>query len=196
MTIKILVVDDEALIRESMQANLNHAGYETHTASNGRDALLELDCDNYDLLITDLIMDNISGLELIKTVKETTPTLPVIIMTGYGELKSAIEALQLGTADYILKPYNNDQLMLTISNCLEQQELQKKIKVHENFLPICCVCKSIRDDAGKEPGTGDWFSIEEYLQQTAGVKLSHTFCDKCMLKQKEEIMELKRKLKG
>ena len=196
MTTKILIIDDEVLIRESLQADLNHVGYETGTADNGEAALAELDQDNYDLIITDLMMDGISGIELIGMVKEKDPTLPVIIITGYGELGSAIEALRLGTVDYLLKPYNTDELMLRINNCLEKRELQKKINAYENILPVCCECKSIRDDRGKEPGSGDWFSMEDYLQQTIGVKLSHTFCDKCMQKQREEMTELKRKLKG
>ncbi len=196
MTTRILIVDDEVLIRESLQADLNHIGYQTSTADNGEAALAELDRNNYDLIVTDLMMDGIGGIELIGLVKEKDPILPVIIITGYGELESAIQALRLGAADYLLKPYNPDELMLRINNCLEKRELQKKIKAYENILPVCCECKSIRDDAGKEPGSGDWLSFEEYLQQTTGVELSHTFCDKCMQKERQRIKELKRKLKG
>ena len=196
MTTKILIVDDEALIRESLQADRNHAGYQTGIAENGEAALVELDRDNYDLIITDLMMDGIGGIELIRMVKERDPTLPVIIITGYGELESAIQALRLGAADYLLKPYNIDELILRINNCLEKRELQKKIKFYENILPVCCVCKSIRDDTGKKLGSGDWLSMEVYLQKKTGVKASHTFCDVCMQKEREKMKELKRKFKG
>ncbi len=196
MTNKILIVDDEVLIRESLQASLVHAGHETKTVDNGERALDELDRDDYDLIITDLMMDGIGGIELIEKVREKDPTLPIIIITGYGKLESAVEALRLGAADYLLKPYNVDELTLRINNCLEKRELQKKIEAYENILPVCCECKSIRDDAGKEPGSGDWLSMETYLQQTTGVELSHTFCDKCMQQQREEMKELKRRLKG
>ncbi|MEA3543973.1 MAG: response regulator [Thermodesulfobacteriota bacterium] len=192
MTAKILVVDDEVLIRKSLQADLKQAGYEAETVDSGEAALAELDQNNYDLIVTDLMMDGISGLELIKKVKEKDPTLPVIIITGYGELKSAIEALRLGAADYLLKPYNVEELMLRINNCLKNRELQQKLKFYEKILPVCCVCKSVRDDTGKEPGSGEWLSFEDYLSKRSEVQLSHTFCDTCMQKQREEIEKMKK----
>jgi len=99
---RILVVDDEILILKSVTADLKRSGYDVDTVENGKDALVMADKRTYDLLITDLSMEGMSGLELLAAVKEKFPNMPVIIITGYGELDSAIKALRLGAADYLL----------------------------------------------------------------------------------------------
>ena len=125
---KILVVDDEILILESLQADLEQAGYIVGGSSNGEEALVKLAQDSYNLLITDLMMDNMDGIELIARVRELDSDIPIIIITGYVELESAIAALRLGAEDYLHKPYNHEELLLRIKKCLEKQELLKKVR--------------------------------------------------------------------
>lgn len=176
---KILVVDDEIIILKGVTADLTRSGYDVATVESGEDALAMLEKHNYDLLITDLMMEGIGGLRLLAETSEKSPTMPVIIITGYGELDSAIEALRLGAADYLLKPCSNEELILRVGKCIEKLELQEKIKLYENILPICSSCKKIRDDSGKKPGTGDWMSLGEYLHSKAGISLSDGLCPNC-----------------
>ena len=176
---KILVVDDEILILKSVTADLKRSGYDVDTVESGKDALVMADKHTYDLLITDLMMEGMSGLDLLATIKEKFPNMPVIIITGYGELDSAIEALRLGAADYLLKPCSNEELILRVGNCLEKVALLETIQLYENILPICSVCKKIRDDAGKKPGTGEWMPLRSYLHNKAGISLSDGICPGC-----------------
>ncbi len=176
---KILIVDDEIIILKCILVDLRRSDYSVDTAENGEQALAMLEKEKYDLVITDLMMEGIGGLELLAEIKKKSPDIPVIIMTGYGELDSAIEALRLGAADYLLKPCNNEELILRVGNCIDKVELQKKVKFYESILPICSVCKKIRDDAGKGIGNGDWKPLEEYLARNVGLDLSHGICPEC-----------------
>jgi len=185
MKSKILIVDDEILIRDSLGADLVHAGYEVETAESGEEAIQKLNHEEYDLIITDLLMENIGGIELLGKVKEKDFEIPVIIITGHAELETAIEALRLGAADYLLKPYNQEELLLRIRNCLEKRELHRKIKIYENILPVCMYCKSIRDDAGTEPGKGKWLRMEQYIHAKSRTDISHGCCPACYKKHME-----------
>ena len=176
---KILIVDDEIIILKCILVDLRRFDYSVDTAENGNQALAMLEKEKYDLVITDLMMEGMGGLELLAEIKKKTADMPVIIMTGYGELDSAIEALRLGASDYLLKPCNNEELILRVGNCIDKVELQKKVKFYESILPICSVCKKIRDDAGKGRGDGDWKPLEEYLAQNVGLDLSHGICPEC-----------------
>lgn len=176
---QILIVDDEILILKSLQADLEQEGYDVAVASNGEEALAQLARKSCDIMITDMMMDGMNGIELIQKIREQKNDIPVIIITAYGELETAIAALRLDAADYLLKPFHTEELLMRIRNCLEKQELMRKIKVYENILPICMFCKKIRDDAGKERGKGDWQAIEEYLAAHGDLRVSHGLCPEC-----------------
>ena len=176
---RILVVDDEPVILKSLQVNLRREGYDVDTAESGNVAMDKLANNDYDILLTDLMMEGMSGLELMAAAKEQTPRLEVIILTGYGDLRSAVEALRLGAADYLLKPCNNEELFLRISNCMEKREMRRKLAFYENILPLCSVCKKIRNDEGCEHGKGQWQTMEEYLKNKTGLEISHGMCPKC-----------------
>ena len=175
----ILLVDDEALILESLGRDLKIEGYGITTAENGERAIAIMKNKQFDLVITDLMMEGLDGIKVLKQAKKIDPVLPVIILTGYGDLTSAIDALRLGADDYLLKPCDIDELLFRISNCLEKQEIKRKIKLYEDILPVCSVCKKIRDDTGKEPGKGEWMTVEEYIERKAGVLFSHGYCKEC-----------------
>jgi len=183
---KILIVDDEEIIRVSLQQDLLDEGYHVDIAEDGKTAIGMLDT-KYDLIITDLMMEGIGGIEILKTARERYSQQAVFILTGYGELDSAINALRLGAADYLLKPYNYDELLLRIGSCLEKRELLRKIKLYENILPICCECGKIRDDEGHERGAGEWFSVEQYFHKKMNLKSSHGYCDECGQRQLDAI---------
>ncbi len=179
---KILLIDDEEIIRLSLQQDLQDEGYEVDTAEDGEPAL-EMFGNGYDLIITDLMMEGVDGMTVLKKAREANPQQAVFILTGYGELDSAINALRLGAADYLLKPYHYDELLLRVKNCLENQELRKRITLYEDILPICSSCKNIRDDENCEPGLGKWLTMEQYFYRKMDLKPSHGYCPECYKKE-------------
>lgn len=175
----ILLVDDEAIILRTINKELQADGYEVAMADTGKKGIALLNRYRFDLIVTDLMMEGVDGLQVLKQAKKIDSGLPVIILTGHGDIRSAIDALRLGADDYLLKPCDIEELLFRISGCLEKSAMRKKIKIYEKILPVCSVCKKIRDDADKEPGKGTWMSIEQYLVHKSGVQLSHGYCKDC-----------------
>lgn len=175
----ILIVDDEAIILRTINKELKADGYEVMMAADGEKGVALLNRKRFDLVVTDLMMEGVDGLQVLKQAKNIDPELPVIILTGHGDIRSAIDALRLGADDYLLKPCDIEELLFRISGCLEKYAMRKKIKIYEKILPICSVCKKIRDDANQEPGKGPWMPIERYLMHKSGAQLSHGYCKDC-----------------
>ncbi len=188
----ILLVDDEESILESLCNYLGKNNYDVKTASSGEAAVDQIRTTHFDLVVTDLVMDGISGMEVLKETKKTNSRVCVFILTGYGDMESAIEALRSGADDYFLKPFDPEELVLKIKRCLDIQETLNKIKIYENILPICMYCKNIRDDTGTEFGKGKWMNVEEYIYRNSGTDISHGCCPGCYKKQVEEIENFKR----
>lgn len=183
----ILVVDDEKIIRATLEFDLKNKGYIVTLAKNGADAILKLNENNYDLIITDLLMPGKDGIEVLKKAKACNANALVIILTGHGSIESAINALRIGATDYLLKPYNKTELFVRIDKCIEKFELLKKIKIYENFLPVCCKCKMVRNDTGKEHGKGKWMDMDRYLSEIAKIDITHGLCPICLKEMEMEI---------
>ena len=115
---RVLVVDDESSIRELLQKTLALAEYDVDTAPDGRAALERLRLGNYDLLIADLKMPGMDGLTLIREAKRLKTDLPVIIITGFSTESSAIEAVNLGVAGYLTKPFRVPQVLAAAARAL------------------------------------------------------------------------------
>ncbi len=183
---RILIVDDDQLILKTLGDYLEKRDYRVTRAASGEKALKILKSNYFDLMICDIVMGKVDGLSVLKKAKKTTPLMGVIILTGYGELASAIDALRLRADDYLLKPCEGEEINFRVTKCLEKIELDRKIKIYESILPICCVCNKIRDDEGHEPGTGKWLRLEDYLEKR-GVQASHTYCPDCMAETEKNI---------
>lgn len=125
---RVLVVDDEENLRRVTQLKLQQAGYEATTASDGAQALELLARHPQDLIITDLKMPGMSGMDLLRRVKEDYPEVIVIVVTAFGTIESAVEAMRLGAHDYIIKPVNADALKLVVSRALEHHRLREEVK--------------------------------------------------------------------
>lgn len=125
---RILVVDDEENLRRVTQLKLQQAGYEAMTASDGRQALEVLARNPHDLIITDLKMPGMSGMDLLRRVREDYPEIIVVVVTAFGTIESAVEAMKLGAHDYIIKPVNADALRLVVSRALEHHRLREEVK--------------------------------------------------------------------
>ena len=121
---RVLVVEDDQLSREAIVEFLqDELNLETQDAEDGNIALQLLEKEKFELVVTDIKMPGISGLELLKRIKESYPLVDVILMTGYSEISDSIEALRLGAADYLLKPVNIDELSLAIGKIQERYRL-------------------------------------------------------------------------
>jgi two-component system NtrC family response regulator len=122
----ILVVDDEANYLTVMQALLEEAHYEALTALSGPEALKAASQSDLDVVLTDMKMPKMSGIELLDELKRLYPDIPVIIMTAYGTVEKAVQAMKKGAFDYILKPFKNEEILVTIAKALEHRHLLLK----------------------------------------------------------------------
>jgi two-component system response regulator AtoC len=124
---KILVVDDEHLIRWSLEQNLKKQGYDVFAAGTGEEALKVVREESPDLMLLDIQLPGISGLEVLEKVKEGEEEIIVIMVTALGVLETAVKAMRMGAYDYINKPFNLDELAIVIRKALETSELKKEV---------------------------------------------------------------------
>jgi YesN/AraC family two-component response regulator len=175
----ILLVDDDPFILEGIGADLASQGFDLTEASSGDQALELLAETNFDLVITDLVMENVDGLQVLKKAKAINPDTMVIILTGYGNMSSAIEALRHEADDYLLKPCESAEMLHRIHQCQEKKALQQKLSLYQKLLPMCCVCKKIRDDRQTEPGKGRWVAVEQFIHDKANIDITSSYCPEC-----------------
>jgi DNA-binding NtrC family response regulator len=184
----ILIVDDDAILLRWLTKDLEQEEFLVTKASSGEEAIALLKENKFNLVVTDLVMPGLGGIHVLKEAKKKDPYIGVVILTGHGDLPSAIDALRLGADDYLLKPYDIDELILRIGQCLMKQEAFQKVNFFENILPVCMYCKSIRDDTGKEPGNGKWIVMEEYLNIINNTSVSHTCCPQCRHRAEKDML--------
>jgi two-component system response regulator AtoC len=126
-SIKILVVDDEALVRDIIKKGLSQmGGFSVEVAQNGPEAIEKIEKDVFDLVLTDLKMPGMDGLELLKNIKGTRPEVMVILMTAYGSIETAVEAMRIGANDYITKPIDLNELLIHISKAQKESILLRE----------------------------------------------------------------------
>lgn len=124
--IKILVVDDDKSIRETLAAILEQEGYVVDTAENAREAIEKTNNGFYNLALVDIRLPDMDGTRLIASMKDTTPKMVKIIVTGYPSLQNAVEAVNNDADAYVFKPVNVEELLKTIKEHLEKQRNSKK----------------------------------------------------------------------
>ena len=125
---RILIVDDEAFIRENLERILAEEGYHPYSTDNGDDAVNEVSEADVDLVLLDLNLGAESGLDVLRAMREVDPDVLVIIITGYGTVESAVEALKMGAYDYIKKPFKADAIRLIVKLALETQNLRREVR--------------------------------------------------------------------
>ena len=126
MSHTILIVDDEKEIRSSLSGVLEDEGYDTLSASNGEEALGMVQADGVDLILLDLMLPDISGVEVLRKVKETRPEIPVIMISGHASIETAVESTKLGAYHFIEKSTYPETMLLTIKRALERQQLEQE----------------------------------------------------------------------
>jgi len=132
--ISILFVDDEEIIRNSFARDLRVEQFAVTAVDSGSEAIKAVENGRFDLVITDLMMPGIDGFGVLKAVKKNAPQTSVIILTGYGDMGAAIDALRLGADDFTLKPCEIEELVFRIRRCLEKQSLLKTLAVQNQRL--------------------------------------------------------------
>ena len=123
MSARILVVDDEEIVIRSCLRVLEGNGYEIDVAHDGHEALRKVESNTYDVMILDIMMPNLGGMEVLRRVKETHPDIDVIMITGLSQIETAVQAMKLGAFDYISKPFEPDELKLVVQRARERRQL-------------------------------------------------------------------------
>lgn len=128
MKAKILVIDDDTSLRRVLEYNLQEEGYEVKTAASGEEGLMRLEPFGPNIVITDMKMTGMDGMKVLKSVREQSPETLVIIITAFGSVDAAVEAMKAGAYDYITKPFNRDALRLTVKKALQFSGLAEENK--------------------------------------------------------------------
>ena len=119
----VLIVDDDALVRETLQFVLEDNGYTVHATASGADALQILEREPIDIVLSDIFMPGMNGFDLLRQMRERAPDIPVILITGYGSIEMARDALKQGASDFITNPYNIHEIPIMIERNLMRHSL-------------------------------------------------------------------------
>ncbi|HID96778.1 MAG TPA: sigma-54-dependent Fis family transcriptional regulator, partial [Thermodesulfobacteriaceae bacterium] len=135
---RILIVDDDPNIRDGSSQVLSRAGYDVSEASTGAEALSLVDRFEFDLILLDLKMPDVNGLDLLRNIRENDQQVPVVMITAYGTIQNAVEAMRLGADDFLPKPFEPDELRMVVSRILkarrltlENQDLKEELRRKE-----------------------------------------------------------------
>jgi len=149
---KILVVDDEEHMLKLFEKILTKQGHDVRTAASGTEAISLLEEEFFDLMFSDLVMPDLGGMDLLKEVKTGYPDVPFIVITAYGSIGSAVEAMKTGAFDYLTKPFRKDDILLTVGKALkycelsnEIKRLREKLKDKDGFKKIIGKSKAMQD---------------------------------------------------
>src|SRR5215475_5240826 len=129
MSDTILIVDDEPSNRNILSQELTHEGYSVVAAADGREALRKAESSRPDLIILDYMMPDLSGLEVLKELRKRENDAPVVMITAYGTMERAVEAMKEGAYDFITRPFEPDHIALVVQKALEQQRLKRGVEI-------------------------------------------------------------------
>ncbi|NOY65197.1 MAG: sigma-54-dependent Fis family transcriptional regulator [Nitrospirae bacterium] len=119
---RVLVIDDEAIVRVSCERVLRPEGFEVVVTSRGDEAIELLEKEPYDVVLTDLKMPDMDGLEVLKIIKERWPDIQVIIITGYGTISTAVQAIKMGAYEYIEKPFTPQDILQVVEKVIKEKK--------------------------------------------------------------------------
>lgn len=125
---KILVIDDDELVTSSLKRALAQSGYEVDVALSGKAGIQKVENDLPDMVLLDIFLGDLNGMEVLKKIQLINPDIPVVMITGFADVQTAVNAIKMGAIDFILKPINLDQLELIINRTLKQVTLQKEVQ--------------------------------------------------------------------
>jgi DNA-binding NtrC family response regulator len=166
---RILIIDDEDSIRDYLSMMLEREGYEVSASEDGKRALKLNAKKSYDVVITDIQLPGMSGIDILTKLRETDPTLPVIIITGHASQESAIEALNMGAYYYLLKPVSNEELKQVVRTALEM----RRLKDEKNDLERALHPTDEREMIGESGGIASVFDLIDRVAKTSSTVLLH-----------------------
>ncbi len=129
--VKILVVDDERNIRNNLQMVLEAGGYEVETARDGDEAVLRVKEGHYDMVFVDIQMPRMNGMELLRYLRALRPKMPLVMLTAYGTVARAVEAMKLGAVDFVEKPFDPKAIQLLCQEILERQKIGTSVSTED-----------------------------------------------------------------
>ncbi len=132
----VLLVDDEPSHRLMLRAHLREEGFETEEAADGQEAVDRVGRHFYDLVLMDVRMPILDGIEALQRIKKISPAIPVIMMTAYGSIDSAVEALKSGADDYLTKPLDMEELLLKVKKVLRYRQLEEENRFNRERLGV------------------------------------------------------------
>jgi DNA-binding NtrC family response regulator len=170
MNLKILVVDDAQLSREAIAGYLNEMGYQAEAHANAFTALDALNNDRWDLVLTDLRMPSMDGLQFLKEIKARSPETAVIIMTAYGTVETAVQAIREGALDYVVKPFHTEQLRLHIERLRELLGTRRELDTLKRSLGASALYGGL---VGTSPAMQKTFQlIDQFANRPANVLIT------------------------
>jgi len=184
MAFKILIAEDEEITVKHLVNTLKKEGYAVDSAANGIDALRKAESDSFDLLIADIKMPGMTGIELLERVRDKLPELEVIIVTGYGSIGSAIEAMKKGAIEYLTKPFDLDELLLKVGKIRDRKGLirenialktylgmDKKVSIIAKSVPMQRILETI--EGIKDSESNIFFTGETGVGKSLLAKIVH-----------------------
>jgi DNA-binding NtrC family response regulator len=165
---RILVIDDERSMRELLAIVLKREGYDVLLADDGRTGIATLDRGSIDLLICDIKMPDMSGIDVLRAAKSVDPTMPAIMMTAFASQNTAIEALRLGACDYVIKPFDVDELKVRVREKLESRRLRQENLLLKRTLGTT---HRFHDIIGRSEAMLDVFRLVETVARTTSTIL-------------------------
>jgi DNA-binding NtrC family response regulator len=157
----VLVVDDKEMLRDSVGATLQRAGFGVVTAESGASALEQIARRRPDCVVTDLKMPGMTGLELLEQARQIDDAMPLIVMTAYGAVDSAVEAIKLGAFDYLTKPFEGDELIVAVKRAIEHSRLARENAV------LRTAAEGTRSPAGGGMGSGGPTGLDRIVGDSA-----------------------------
>lgn len=133
---QILIADDDLSMRQALAESLESCGFEVETAENGADALQKFQKGKFEVVVTDMRMPKMTGMDVLRGIKKISPLTPVILITAYGTVKTAVEAMKEGAAEFIMKPFSLDDLEFAVRNVLVTSKGSEEGKVAEPYPPV------------------------------------------------------------
>ena len=175
---RILIVDDEKNIRNTIAQALESLGHSVHVAFDGKDAMMQLEADAYDLILTDLNMPGIDGIELLRRAVEKYPAIQIAVISAHGTVENAVEAMKLGAVDFLQKPFTPKELRDFVYNILERGQSSQGQPDYHSTLRLAKDCASKRqfesaiarakEAIGIDPSQPEAFNLLGELQESLG----------------------------
>lgn len=183
----ILLVDDEQFILDTLARDLANEAFTLSLATGGEHAICKIRKHYFDLVVTDILMEDIDGFQVLKAAKKKNPRTLVIMLTGYSDTSLVIDALRLGADDFLQKPCDSEELLFRIENCFARKSPGDTIEADETFLSVCSYCNKIQSKKSRRRVTDDWYDMEDYFHMVQRMKISHGCCPECYTQQMTKV---------